>query len=220
MARSSFLSDRVSNYLKNLAPTDSALVAQLRAETQKTEHPGMQIGADQGAFLQLLVELVGARRAIEVGVFTGFSALCVARALPSDGRLVACDISEEWTEIAVRYWERAGVKERIDLRLAPALETLDSLLATDGEGSFDFAFIDADKQNYDGYYERCLALLRKGGLIAVDNALWGGSVADTNDIRSDTVAIRELNAKAFADERVSASLVPIGDGVLLARKRN
>jgi predicted O-methyltransferase YrrM len=219
MARSSFLSDDVRRYLVDSAGPDSELLQELRAETQKTEHAGMQIGRDQGRFLALLVELLGANKAIEVGVFTGYSSLCIATAMPKQGRLIACDVSEEWTAIARRYWQRAGVAQRIELRLAPAIATLDQLIATEPSESFDFCFIDADKQNYDGYYERCLELMRPGGLIAVDNALWGGSVAHADDQRPDTLAIRALNAKVLADERVTASLVPVGDGVLLARKR-
>lgn len=220
MPRSPFLSDAVRNYLEASVGEEPALLEQLRDETRSaTEYPGMQIGADQGRFLALLLELLGAERAIEVGVFTGYSSICIAQALPAHGKLIACDVSDEWTGIARRYWQRAGVSDRIELRLRPALETLEQLASTDQVGTFDFAFIDADKSNYDGYYELCLKLLRRGGLIAVDNALWGGSVADASDERPDTVAIRNLNAKAFADPRVTASLVPVGDGVLLARKR-
>lgn len=220
MPRSPFLSDAVRNYLEASVGEEPALLKQLRDETRSaTEYPGMQIGADQGRFLALLLELLGAERTIEVGVFTGYSSICIAQALPAHGKLIACDVSDEWTGIARRYWQRAGVSDRIELRLRPALETLEQLASTDQVGTFDFAFIDADKSNYDGYYELCLKLLRRGGLIAVDNALWGGSVADASDERPDTVAIRNLNAKAFADPRVTASLVPVGDGVLLARKR-
>lgn len=220
MPRSPFLSDAVRNYLEASVGEEPALLEQLRDETRSaTEYPGMQIGADQGRFLALLLELLGAERTIEVGVFTGYSSICIAQALPAHGKLIACDVSDEWTGIARRYWQRAGVSDRIELRLRPALETLEQLASTDQVGTFDFAFIDADKSNYDGYYELCLKLLRRGGLIAVDNALWGGSVADASDERPDTVAIRNLNAKAFADPRVTASLVPVGDGVLLARKR-
>ena len=219
MTRSSFITEDVRRYLLDTAGQDSELVQELRAETQNTEYPGMQIGRDQGRFLALLVELLGATKAIEVGVFTGYSSLCIAGAMPEHGRLIACDVSEEWTSIARRYWERAGLAQRIELRLAPALTTLDQLITSEPRESFDFCFIDADKQNYDGYYERCLQLLRPGGLIAVDNALWGGSVARAEDQSPDTLAIRALNAKVLADERVTASLVPMGDGVLLARKR-
>lgn len=219
MARGSFLSDDVQRYLIDSAGQESELMQELRRETQNTEFPGMQIGRDQGRFLALLVELLGAEKAIEVGVFTGYSSLCIATAMPEKSRLIACDVSEEWTTIAQRYWQRAGVAQRIELQLGPAIATLDRLVATEPSESFDFCFIDADKQNYDGYYERCLTLTRPGGLIAVDNALWGGSVARDEDQQPDTIAIRALNAKVLADERVTASLVPLGDGVLLARKR-
>src|SRR5688572_19003473 len=176
----------------------------------------MQISPEQGQLMRLLVELSGARRAIEVGVFTGYSSLCVALAMPPDGRLIACDVSEEWTSIARCYWAKAGVAQKVELRLAPALETLDGLLAAGQAQCFDFCFIDADKDRYDDYYERCLSLSRSGGLIAIDNALWGGSVADQSRRDEDTEAIRALNAKVVRDERVSMSLVPIGDGLLLA----
>ncbi len=195
------------------------VLARLREETAKLPMAGMQIGPDQGQFMRLLVELIGARRAVEVGTFTGYSSLSVALALPADGTLVACDISEEYTAIARRYWAEAGVTERIDLRLGPALETLDGLIADGGTGAYDFAFIDADKTNYDGYYERCLTLLRPGGLIAIDNVLWGGAVVDDSDQTADTLAIRALNAKIHKDERVSISLATVGDGLMLARKR-
>jgi caffeoyl-CoA O-methyltransferase len=169
--------------------------------------------------MALLVELIGARRAIEIGVFTGYSSLRVALALPADGRVVACDVSEEYTNVARRYWREAGVEHKIELRLGPALTTLDALIAQGERGAFDFAFIDADKANYGSYYERCLELVRPGGLVAVDNTLWSGAVADPNKQDADTRAIRELNAKVADDPRVSSSLVPIGDGLLLARKR-
>ena len=220
MARSSFLSEEVREYLVELAGIEPELVQDLRRETQGTEFPGMQIGADQGRFLALLVELIGAKKAIEVGVFTGFSSLCIASAMPAQGRLVACDVNETWTGIARRYWERAGVAERIELHLRPALDTLSLLIADEGPDSFDFCFIDADKANYDAYYERCLELTRPGGLIAVDNALWGGRVTDVSDTTPDTAAIRALNAKVCADPRVTAALIAVGDGVLLARKRD
>jgi caffeoyl-CoA O-methyltransferase len=166
-----------------------------------------------------LVELLGARRALEVGVFTGYSALAVALALPADGKLVACDVNEEWTSIARRHWQRAGVADRIELRLAPASHTLDRLIADGQAGSFDLSFIDADKGGYDAYYEKSLVLLRTGGLLAIDNALWSGDVADESIHDDDTVAIRALNAKVGQDPRVTPCLVPIGDGLLLARKR-
>ncbi len=213
------MNDRIHEYLLSVTLRESDVMRRLREETAELPNSRMQISPEQGQMMALLVELLGAKHAIEVGVFTGYSALSVARALPADGRLIACDVSEEWTTVARRYWEEAGVAGKIDLRLAPALETLDALLAGGRAGSFDFAFIDADKQNYDGYYERCLTLLRPGGLLAVDNALWGGDVADESNQEDSTRAIRALNAKMAADERVTASLVPIGDGLHLARKR-
>jgi caffeoyl-CoA O-methyltransferase len=192
----------------------------LRADTAAMSNANMQIAPEQGQFMALLVQLIGARRAIEVGVFTGYSALAVALALPEDGRLIACDINPEWTRRAGTFWEAAGVSGKIDVRIAPALETLDGLLATGQAGGFDFAFIDADKGNYIPYYERLLQLLRPGGLIVVDNVLWGGAVADPSDSEADTVAIRAFNAHLHADERVALSLVPIGDGLTLALKRD
>jgi caffeoyl-CoA O-methyltransferase len=169
--------------------------------------------------MALLVELLGVKRALEVGVFTGYSSLAVALAMPPEGRLIACDVSEEYTSVARRYWARAGVAGKIDLRLGPALETLDKLLAEGRAGGFDFAFVDADKPNYLGYYERCLELLRPGGLLAIDNVLWGGEVANPKVKDVDTKAIRVLNDKAAKDERISLSLLPLGDGLTLARKR-
>jgi caffeoyl-CoA O-methyltransferase len=179
----------------------------------------MQISREQGQFMRLLIELLGAQRTLEVGVYTGYSSICVAQALPEDGELVACDVSAEYTAIARRYWQQAGVDGRIRLELGPALETLDRLIASGAGGSFDFAFIDADKENYLGYYERAFTLLRRGGLIAIDNVLWGGSVADPQDQKPSTLAIRALNARLADDTRVSSCLVPIGDGLFLARKR-
>jgi predicted O-methyltransferase YrrM len=217
-ARTLQLSDSVHRYFLEVAVAESAPLRELRAETSKLPGAGMQISPEQGRFMGWLVELLGARRALEVGVFTGYSSLCVAQALPADGQLVACDISEEWTELARRYWRRAGVDGKVTLRLGPAASTLEELLAAGEAGSYDFAFIDADKQNYALYYDRCLELLRQGGVLAVDNTLWGGSVADPERQDDSTRAIRALNQKAFADRRVSACLVPIGDGLLLARK--
>jgi predicted O-methyltransferase YrrM len=178
----------------------------------------MQIGADQGQFMGLLVELIGARRALEVGTFTGYSSLCVAEAMGPQGRMICCDISEEFTSVARRYWREAGVADRIDLRLGPGTETLDKLLAAGEAGKFDFAFIDADKTSYDAYYERALKLVRAGGLIAIDNVLWGGDVANPEDKSEDTVAIRRLNDKLAKDDRVTLAMVSIGDGLTLARK--
>jgi predicted O-methyltransferase YrrM len=218
MSLRSLLPDAVDAYIHNVATRETPLQRRLRDETAKLPNAGMQIGADQGAFLALLVRLMGARRALEIGTFTGYSALAVATALPADGRLVCCDVSDEWTQIARRYWREAGIAERIDLRLAPAAETLRDLLKDSGPGSFDFAFIDADKTGYDGYYEACLMLLRPGGLMAFDNTLWSGAVADPAKNDPDTVALRALNLKARDDPRVSSCQVSIGDGVLLALK--
>ena len=190
----------------------------LREETARLPQAGMQISPEQGQLLALLVGLMGATRTLEVGVFTGYSALCVALALPPEGRVVACDVSAEWTTVARRYWDEAGVGHKIDLRLAPALDTLDRLLEGSQAGSFDFAFVDADKGNYAGYYERTLELVRPGGLIALDNMLRGGRVADPAARDEDTVAIRALNERLHRDERIALSLVPIGDGLTLARK--
>jgi caffeoyl-CoA O-methyltransferase len=190
----------------------------LREATRSQPHAGMQIGPDQGQFLAMLARVGGFRRAIEIGVFTGYSALSVALALPDDGTLLACDVSEAYTSVGKPFWVEAGVAHKIDLRIAPAIETLDAQLAAGGAGSFDFAFIDADKSSYDAYYERCLRLLRAGGLIAIDNVLWGGSVVRPAQ-DADTRALQALNDKIHADERVDVVLLPIGDGVTLARKR-
>jgi predicted O-methyltransferase YrrM len=179
----------------------------------------MQTGADQVQFLQLLVRLTGARRCIEVGVFTGYSSLGVALALPEDGHILACDVSEEYTSVARRYWERAGVAGKIDLYLAPAVQTLDDRIRDGEEGRFDFAYIDADKTGYDAYYERCLKLLRHNGLIAIDNVLWGGDVVNADSPDSDTAALRAINEKIGRDTRVDATLLPIGDGLMVVRKR-
>jgi predicted O-methyltransferase YrrM len=178
----------------------------------------MQIGPEQAQFMALLVKLAGAHRAIEIGVFTGYSALAVALALPADGYLLACDVSDEYTRIGRPFWVEAGVAAKIDLRLGPALATLDAQIADGAAGSFDFAFIDADKSAYDAYYERCLTLLRGGGLIAIDNVLWGGSVARPAE-DADTRALQALNDKIHRDERVDIAMLPLGDGVTLARKR-
>ncbi|MGD2137734.1 MAG: class I SAM-dependent methyltransferase [Gammaproteobacteria bacterium] len=219
MSNKSFiLSDPLYDYLLSVSLREEPVLKRLREETARDAMSRMQIAPEQGQFMALLVQLTGARKALEIGVYTGYSALCVAGALPADGRLIACDISEAWTAVAQRYWREAGVHDRIDLRLAPALDTLDHLLQAGETGSFDFAFIDADKENYRAYYERVLALLRPGGLIAVDNTLWSGSVADPANQDPDTRAIREFNEALHADERVQISLVPIADGLTLARK--
>lgn len=213
------LSDAVHAYLIRETMRESPLLARLRAQTAVLPGANMQISPEQGQFMRLLIELTGAQRALEIGVFTGYSALCVAEALPDDGRLIACDVSEEWTAIARQYWKEAGVAAKIDLRIGNAAATLDALLREGGENRFDFAFIDADKAAYDRYYELCLRLVRPGGLIAIDNALWSGRVGDRAAQDPDTVALRALNVKVRDDERVTSSLVPIGDGLLLARRR-
>ncbi|MCH7692463.1 MAG: class I SAM-dependent methyltransferase [Proteobacteria bacterium] len=213
------LSDGLYDYLLDVSLREPDVLRRLREETAKIPAAAMQIAPEQGQFMALLVELMGARKAIEVGTFTGYSSLSVALALPPGGRLVACDVNEEWTDVARRYWAEAGVADRIDLRLGPALETLDGLIGEGEAGTFDFAFIDADKAGYDAYYERILTLLRPGGLVSVDNVLWNGRVIDTAKQDADTRAIRAFNEKIHADPRVSLSLVPIGDGLTLARKR-
>jgi predicted O-methyltransferase YrrM len=212
------LTDALYAYLLAQSLREPALLRELREKTASMPHGGMQISPDQGQFMALLVRLMGARRTLEVGVFTGYSSLSVALALPEDGRIVACDVSAEWTAIAREYWKKAGVEKKIELKLAPATETLDRLLADGGAGAYDFAFIDADKGNYLAYYERCLKLMRRGGLIAVDNVLWNGWVADAAHDESDTKAIREFNERLHADRRVALSMVAIGDGLTLALK--
>jgi len=213
------LTDALWKYLVDVTVSEPPVLANLRAETAGMRGAGMQISPEQGQFMALLVELIGAKRAVEVGVFTGYSSLRVALALPADGKLLACDVSEEYTNVARRYWQEAGVSDKVELCLAPALVTLDERLKRGEHGTYDFAFIDADKGNYTGYYQRCLDLLRPGGLVAIDNTLWSGKVADPSVQDEDTVAIRALNELVAADPRVSSSLVPIGDGLLLARKR-
>ncbi len=220
MSRNSLrIDDALEAYLAVLLPEEPVVLAKLREETARLEAASMQIGRDQGRFMTLLLCCLGARRTIEVGVFTGYSTLITALALPNTGRIVACDINRQWTDIALRYWREAGVADKIDLRIGPAADTLDAMLAGGKGESYDFAFIDADKPGYDGYYERCLALLRPGGLIAIDNALWGGSVASSAKNSEDTQAIRALNEKISRDPRVEAYLAPVGDGVHLAWKR-
>lgn len=213
------LPEDVHAYLMKTTVRETDAQRRLREETRGLPMAGMQISPEQGQLMRLLIEMMGARLAIEVGTFTGYSALCVAMALPVGGRLVCCDVSEEWTAIGRRYWREAGVEEKIELRIGEAAETLAQLLREGGAGRFDFFFIDADKAAYDTYYELGLQLLRPGGLIAVDNALWQGRVADPRETDGETAALRALNAKAGRDPRVTASLVPIGDGLLLARKR-
>ena len=213
------LDENLYGYLLAVSSREAPILKQLRDETDKLAEASMQISPDQGQFMALLLELLGARRVLEIGTFTGYSALVMAMALPDDGKIVCCDKSEEWTSKARRYWKEAGVDNKIDLRLGDALDTLDSLIEAGNENAFDFAFIDADKVNYQNYFERCLALLRRGGLIAVDNVLWGGSVINPEKQDDDTLAIRAFNNQLKDDSRVDISLVPIGDGLTLARKK-
>ena len=212
------LDDRLYDYVLAHSLREHPAQRALREATKAHPHAGMQIGPEQGQLMALLTRTIGARRAIEIGVFTGYSALTVALALPDDGYLLACDVSDEYTRIGRPYWNAAGVAHKIDLRLAPALATLDAQLAAGEAGGFDFAFIDADKPSYDGYYERCLQLVRAGGLIAIDNVLWGGAVAQPAKT-ADTAALQALNDKLHYDERIDLALAPIGDGLTLARKR-
>ena len=217
MTRNTMIATAVETYVSGLT-REPKLAAELRTETMRLANGQMMTPPDVAALLALLVRMVGAKRAIEVGTFTGYGSLAIASALPENGKLICCDISETWTAIGRRYWERAGVAARIDLRLAPAAETL-SKLAARGAGRFDFAFIDADKGGYDGYYELCLTLMRPGGVIALDNMLWYGAVADKRVRDADTQALRALNTKISKDARVDACLLSVGDGVMVARKR-
>jgi predicted O-methyltransferase YrrM len=214
------LDEHLYQYLLDTSLREHPVLTELRAATAGHPRAGMQISPEQGQFMALLIKLIGARRTLEIGVFTGYSSLAVALALPSDGTILACDVSAEFTDIGRPYWDKAGVADKIDLRIAPATDTLDALLDEGYAGTFDFAFIDADKNNYDAYYERCLALMRPGGVIAFDNVLWDGLVAHpakTGD--ADTAALQALNIKLHRDERIDLSMLPIGDGLSLARKR-
>ncbi len=213
------LDDALYDYLSSVSLREPGVLRRLREETAGMPQHNMQIGPEQGQFMALLIELTGARKCLEVGTFTGYSALVVALALPDDGRLVACDISDEFTARAKPFWEEAGVAGKIDLRIGPALDTLDALIAGGEKGTFDFAFIDADKVNYQGYFQRALDLARPGGLICVDNVLWHGAVADPSRDDEDTEAIRAFNAALTNDPRISLSMLPVGDGLTLARKR-
>jgi predicted O-methyltransferase YrrM len=216
--RSLQVDDLLYEYLMDQSIREHPAQTALRAATAAHPHAGMQISPEQGQFMALLVRLMDVRRAIEVGVFTGYSALTVALAMPDAGRLLACDISDEYTRVGRPYWADAGVAHKIELHLAPAIQTLDAQLAAGAAGQFDFAFIDADKTSYDAYYERCLQLLRTGGLIAIDNTLWSGAVArPAKD--ADTAALQQLNTKLHRDARIDLALLPIGDGLTLARKR-
>ncbi len=217
------MSTGILNYTTNLREylwekgmEEHPALRELRLETAKLPQSMMQICPEQGALMANLIRLMSAKKTLEIGTFTGYSALAVALALPEDGQIIACDISEEWTAVGKKKWEQAGVAHKINLRLAPAVDTLDALLAEGQEGSFDFAFIDADKTNYPAYYEKCLKLVRKGGVIAIDNVLWGGSVIDSERNDEDTKAIRKLNEFIANDKRVSLSMVPIGDGLTLS----
>jgi predicted O-methyltransferase YrrM len=212
------LTPKLYEYLLSVSVREPRLLRRLREETMMLEMANMQISPEQGQFMGLLVELLGARDILEIGTFTGYSSLCMAMAMQDDGRLICCDVSKEWTDIARRYWQEAGVEGRIRLRLAPAADTLQELLDNGETGGFDMVFIDADKENYPVYYELCLLLLRPGGLLLADNTLWGGRVAETGEASASTLAIRRFNETLYQDDRISLSLLPIGDGLTLARK--
>ena len=214
------LTEQIYAYMLNNSLREPDVLRRLREETEATNpHAIMAISPVQGQFMMLLLKLISAKKTLEIGVFTGYSSLCTALTIPADGHIYACDVSEEWTSVARRYWAEAGVADKITLKLAPANETLDALLADGHAGTFDFAFIDADKSNYDGYYERALKLVRKGGLLVFDNMLWYGKVADETVVDADTVALRALNAKLHQDDRVFTSLIGVGDGMHLAIKQ-
>jgi predicted O-methyltransferase YrrM len=211
------VTDSLYEYMRNTWLRESDVLKELREETALMKTSSMQISPDQGQFMAFLVRLMNAKRIVEVGTFTGYSALAMALATAEDAKIICCDVSVEWTNIGKNYWQRAGVVNKIDLRIAPALDTLGDLMV-DSKNEFDFAFIDADKTNYDAYYEACYALIKPNGVIAIDNVFWGGSVADTSQQDDDTKAIRALNKKLQNDNRVDLSIVPIGDGLTLARK--
>ena len=213
------LTPELYDYLKSVSLREPLILKQLRKETSQQPLATMQISPEQGQLMRLLVQLIGAKNILEVGVFTGYSALSMAMTLPDDGKIIACDVSEEWTAIARRYWKEARLDQKIDLRLAPAADTLKTLVDEGREGQFDMAFIDADKESYDTYYELCLKLLRPGGLILIDNTLWEGKVANPDIVDVDTNSIQALNLKLLKDERVDISLLPVGDGLTLVRKR-
>jgi predicted O-methyltransferase YrrM len=214
------LSQELSDYLVANSVREPEVLAKLRQQTSSLPLGHMQISPEQGQFMAMLVEIIGAKKCLEIGVFTGYSALVVALQLPADGKLIACDVSEEFTTIAREYWQLAGVSHKIDLRIAPALDTLDDLIANGESGTFDFVLIDADKSNYSNYYDRCYQLVRSGGLILVDNVLWYGRVVDPSmDTDNRTKAIKNINQKIYQDDRVDLSLIPIGDGLTIARKK-
>ncbi|WP_247877348.1 class I SAM-dependent methyltransferase [Azospirillum brasilense] len=217
--QSIFMPETIYRYMLGASLRETPIQAALRAETAKMTEAHYQIAPEEGQLLAFLVEMIGARRTLDIGTFTGYSALTVALALPEDGRVVSLDINEQWTAQARAIWSEAKVADKIDLRIGPALDSLDNLLAGDGSDSFDFAFIDADKENYDAYYERCLRLVRRGGLIVVDNTLWRGRVADPDDRKHKTEAIRAFNAARLDDRRVALCMLPVGDGVTLLRRR-
>ena len=218
MTTPAIVNPEIETYIVKHCVRETAVQRELREHTASYSNSRMQISPDQAQFMQLLARTVGARRYLEIGVFTGYSALAIALAMPDDGRIVACDVSKEYTDVARQYWDRAGVAGKIDLRLGPALDTLDGLLSTGGD-PFDLAFIDADKSNVDNYYERALKLVRTGGLVLIDNVLWDGAVLDDASTDADTAALRAIATKVGGDERVDCSLVPLRDGILIARKR-
>ena len=213
------LDTRLYDYLQSISLREPEILRQLREKTAQLPMAQMQISPEQGQFMALLVQLMGAKKTLEIGVFTGYSTLSVGLALPADGQIIACDISAEYTAIASEFWQKADISEKIDLRISPALETLDQLIAEGEKESFDLAFIDADKRNYENYYERALMLVRTGGLILIDNVLWSGKVADPAIQDRQTEAIRAFNEKLHQDSRISLSLLPIADGLTLALKR-
>lgn len=219
MGKSYFIPAPLGEYIENSWLREHPVLTELRDETAQMSNAGMQIAPDQGQLMAFLIKLSGAKKCLEVGVFTGYSSTVVALALPEDGSIFACDVSEEFTNIARRYWQKAGVANKITLQLGPATETLDALIAAGQSGTFDFAFIDADKLNYLAYYERTISLLKKGGVVAIDNVFWDGKVTDLTIFDEDTAAIRQVNEHLHKDERVDICVVPIGDGVTLARKR-
>ena len=212
------LNQSLRDYLINVSVKEPGALKDLREETLQLDEFQMQISPEQGSFLSFLVKLINAKHTLDIGVFTGYSSLVVALQLPQNGYVTACDTNEEWTEIAQKYWKAAKVEDNIDLHIAPAVETLDKLISNGNEGLYDFSFIDADKINYQHYFEQSLVLVRKGGVIAIDNVLWGGRVLDNFDTEPATRAIREFNSKLYKDDRVAISMIPIGDGLTLARK--
>lgn len=219
MAAKSFISDELHSYVRSVSLREAGLLRKLREETAAHPRAIMQVPPEQGQLLALLVQATGAKKCLEIGVFTGYSSLSVALALPADGKIVACDVSEEFTSVARRYWAEAGVSDKIDLRIGPALDTLRDLFHSGAAGTFDFAFIDADKPSYPEYFELSLQLVRRGGLIVVDNVLQRGLVADAANTEENVVVMREFNRELCGDERVSLSVLPFADGITLAVKR-